>query len=517
MLRAPLTSFRVACRRPGTRLVSAAVRAASVDSTRRRPFPSLTVSSSGVVANGAFAETQKAFLDPHPDDVKALDGALREANMGVVAHYYMDPELQGILQALDWAHVFTADSLAMGDAAVKMAKGGATSVVCLGVDFMAESVQATLRSQGFGHVPVFRVAEEEIGCSLASSAESASYKAWLDKASQTSRSLHVVYINTSLSTKAQAHAMLPTITCTSSNVVRTILQAFSQVPDLQVYYGPDTYMGENLRSLFQGMSELSDEAIAQIHPLHSSQSIASILDRFHVYQQGMCVVHHMFGDSVAETIRRNYGDAYHTAHLEVPGSMFHVAHASARDGRGVVGSTSNILDFIKEKSMEAVACQRDKISLVLGTEAGMITPVVKEVKAIVHGSGTAVEIVFPVSEDAFSVADAADSAVLESAIVPGSLTGAGCSASGGCATCPFMKQNSFDALMDLLDIQQHQGTRRLARFLAQGRGIQDEAYLKETLENGSIPIHHMRQFTHLGVLPPDLVNDIARRNSARTG
>jgi len=38
-----------------------------------------------------------------------------------------------------------------------------------------------------------------------------------------------VYINTSLRTKAHAHQAVPTITCTSSNVVQTVLQAFAQV------------------------------------------------------------------------------------------------------------------------------------------------------------------------------------------------------------------------------------------------------------------------------------------------
>ncbi len=42
-------------------------------------------------------------------------------------------------------------------------------------------------------------------------------------------SVHVVYINTSLRTKALAHALVPTITCTSSNVVQTVLTAFAQV------------------------------------------------------------------------------------------------------------------------------------------------------------------------------------------------------------------------------------------------------------------------------------------------
>ena len=45
-----------------------------------------------------------------------------------------------------------------------------------------------------------------------------------DAAASGAPALHVVYINTSLRTKALAHAAVPTITCTSSNVVQTVLQ-----------------------------------------------------------------------------------------------------------------------------------------------------------------------------------------------------------------------------------------------------------------------------------------------------
>ncbi len=68
-----------------------------------------------------------------------------------------------------------------------------------------------------------------IGCSLAEAAESDAYLDYLKRAATVPKSLHVVYINTSLRTKAHAHDMVPTITCTSSNVVQTILQAFAQV------------------------------------------------------------------------------------------------------------------------------------------------------------------------------------------------------------------------------------------------------------------------------------------------
>jgi len=299
-------------------------------------FPSLTISSEGLSANGTFAESQLAYLEPHVDDVAQLDHALAKAKAGVVSHFYMDPELQGVLGGLKWPHVFTADSLAMGDAAVKMARGGAESIVCLGVDFMAESVKATLDSQGFSHVPVYRVAEEHIGCSLAASAEAPAYGAWLSQAAAQPRSLHVVYINTSLLTKAQAHALVPTITCTSSNVLRTVLQAFSQVPDLTLWYGPDTYMGENLRTLLSNLAELPAEEIRRLHPDHTPETIRSALSRFQVFPQGNCVVHHQFGGEVANTLRQHYSDAYHTAHLEVPGEMFAIANEASRRGRGVV-------------------------------------------------------------------------------------------------------------------------------------------------------------------------------------
>lgn len=65
----------------------------------------------------------------------------------------------------------------------------------------------------------------DIGCSLAEAAETPLYNQYLAQAAQTGTpAMHVVYINTSLKTKAQAHAVVPTITCTSSNVVQTVLQ-----------------------------------------------------------------------------------------------------------------------------------------------------------------------------------------------------------------------------------------------------------------------------------------------------
>jgi quinolinate synthase len=58
-----------------------------------------------------------------------------------------------------------------------------------------------------------------------------------------------------------------------------------------------------------------------------------------------------------------------------------------------------------------------------------------------------VEIIFPVSSEAVSATGSDD----DLAVVPGVQGGEGCSTAGGCATCPFMKMNSLDALVDLLE------------------------------------------------------------------
>ncbi|CAM8936850.1 unnamed protein product [Rhodiola kirilowii] len=189
---------------------------------------------------------QARCLNPDEKRVEELVRVLKEKKIGVVAHFYMNPEVQGVLTAAQkhWPHIFISDSLVMADAAVKMAEAGCEFITVLGVDFMSENVRAILDQAGFEEVGVYRMSNDRINCSLADAAASPAYIDYLHTASTSSPSLHVVYINTSLETKAHAHELVPTITCTTSNsnVVQTILQAFSQVPNLNVWYGPDTYI-----------------------------------------------------------------------------------------------------------------------------------------------------------------------------------------------------------------------------------------------------------------------------------
>jgi quinolinate synthase len=384
--------------------------------------------------------------------------------IGIVAHFYMDPQVQGVLMAAKakYEHIFISDSLVMADAAVKMVEAGCTSVMVLGVDFMSENVRAILDDAGHGDTKVYRMAAEDIGCSLAEAAQGDAYYEYLKEAEGVPNAVHIIYINTALDTKARANAIVPTITCTSSNVVQTVLQAAAQVPNVNVFYGPDTYMGGNLAELFTMMSTWTDEEVAAVHPFHTQKSIKELLPCLRYFQDGTCMVHHMFGGDVCETVKNFYGDAYQTAHFEVPGEMFNLAMEAKRErDMGVVGSTKNILDFVVDRVDEAVARNQpsgERLSFVLGTETGMVTSIVRAAQAKLKAAaaagvtGVEAEIIFPVSSEAITQTGEAHAPALEGAlgslaIVPGPQGGEGCSSEGGCASCPYMKMNSLDALM----------------------------------------------------------------------
>ncbi|XP_020107209.1 quinolinate synthase, chloroplastic-like isoform X1 [Ananas comosus] len=493
------------------------------------PFPSLVIGADGIRAKGSYAEAQAKFLSPNAMKVKELVSVLREKKIGVVAHFYMDPEVQGILTAAkrQWPHIHISDSLVMADAAVKMAEAGCQYITVLGVDFMSENVRAILDQAGFEKVGVYRMSNEQIGCSLADAAASPRYMQFLETASRSPPSLHVIYINTSLETKAYGHELVPTITCTSSNVVQTILQAFAQIPDLNVWYGPDSYMGANIAELFQQMSCMSDEEIAEVHPKHDRNSIKSLLPRLHYFQEGNCIVHDMFGHEIVERIRELYCDAFLTAHFEVPGEMFSLAMEAKKRGMGVVGSTQNILDFIKNRLKEALERSvDDRLQFVLGTESGMITSIAAAVRDLL-GSGASsssgrakieVEIVFPVSSDSVTKASpngshgsisTVASDLTKLAIVPGVATGEGCSIHGGCASCPYMKMNSLQSLLavchQLPDKNNALSAYQASRFSATtplGRSV---------AEIGCEPILHMRKFQATSKLPEKLVDEVLSR------
>lgn len=226
-----------------------------------------------------------------------------------------------------------------------------------------------------------------------------------------------------------------------------------------------------------------------------------------------------------------YGDAYLTAHFEVPGEMFRLAMQAKARGMGVVGSTSNILDFIAGKVQEA-AQQPDSqcLTFVLGTEAGMVTSIVRKVQDLLQSTARAdiqVEVVFPVNPRSITTpqqqvsaaggmqqsatAGAGDIAGLQ--VLPGPAMGEGCSLEGGCASCPYMKMNSLSALFHVA-YSVGDANREAVLEAFKPRAYTSTIAGKTVAQAGCEPILHMRFFTQNKQFSEQLVQDIVTRNSS---
>lgn len=98
--------------------------------------------------------------------------------------------------------------------------------------------------------------------------------------------------------------------------------------------------------------------------------------------------------------------------------------------------------------------QSGHLQVVLGTESGMVTAIVRKVQAMLQASGRediAMEIVFPVASEAITTESTGHPGAAQNSngngvvlpgglpVVPGPAGGEGCSAEGGCASCPYMK------------------------------------------------------------------------------
>lgn len=149
----------------------------------------------------------------------------------------------------------------------------------------------------------------------------------------------------------------------------------------------------------------------------------------------------------------------------------------------------------------------------------MVTSIVRKVQAMLRDAGRGdveVEIVFPVSPEAITTdrqQRAAGAAPLPAglAIVPGPAGGEGCSLEGGCASCPYMKMNSLDALLSVC--------RRVGDAAGEAmlEAFRPSAYSqlvggKTMAQAGCVPILHMRGFQKGGTLPDALVADIVSRH-----
>jgi hypothetical protein len=208
---------------------------------------------------------------------------------------------------------------------------------------MSENVRAVLDSAGFAALPVYRVAAEPIGCSLAAAAEAPAYAAYLRRPRHAELAARRLHQHEPADQGARAgdppddHLHLVERHPDGARDLRRPARRARVVRPRHVH-GPEPAVPCSSAS-----RTLDDATIAALHPAHTRASVAALLPRFHYFEQGNCIVHHMFGAEVVARVRADYPDAHVTAHLEVPGEMFALALEAQQRGRGVVGSTSDIL------------------------------------------------------------------------------------------------------------------------------------------------------------------------------
>ena len=140
----------------------------------------------------------------------------------------------------------------------------------------------------------------------------------------------------------------------------------------------------------------------------------------------------------------------------------------------------------------------------------MITSIVREVQSMLLENAAenspTIEIIFPVAEEAI-----AETTSTDMPIVPGASSGEGCSIAGGCATCPFMKMNTLDALFDVVTLFDVKEKTLMTKYHP---AVYPDLIGGETVsELGSVPIVHMKQFMTDGKFSDVLVKDIKSRTT----
>jgi quinolinate synthase len=215
----------------------------------------------------------------------------------VLAHYYTTPEIQALAD-------FVGDSLELS---LKAQEQQPETIVFLGVRFMAETAKI-LSPKSKVLIPTL-----DATCSLVQQTDIKRLRNWREKNAD---AVHVSYINSSAQHKALSDWIV-----TSRNVDDII--AHITESGKEVIFSPDRNMGAYLNHEY-GYNMKLWSAVCEVH------------DQFNV-------------DKLDEEWRKwTDGPKYLLAHPESPLSVLIRASDLAKQGYGLVGSTSKMLNWIKE-------------------------------------------------------------------------------------------------------------------------------------------------------------------------
>ncbi len=225
-------------------------------------------------------------VDPTLDLVEEITKLKKEKNAIILAHYYVDAEIQDIAD-------YIGDSLGLSQ---KAASTDAEVIVFVGVHFMAETAKMLSPEKKI------LLPDLKAGCSLADSCPPHLFKKFKEKYPD-----HVVvsYINCTAELKT-----LTDICCTSSNAVHVI----NSIPkDKGIIFAPDRNLGAFL------IKETGRDL---------------------VLWNGTCMVHEIFSHEKITKLRLRHPDAKFIAHPE--------CEAHILDMADFIGSTSGLLKYTKE-------------------------------------------------------------------------------------------------------------------------------------------------------------------------
>jgi quinolinate synthase len=241
--------------------------------------------SLGSVAMPTYSADERAELR---DRIKRL---LKEKNAVLVAHYYVDAEIQMLAEETGGT---VADSL-------EMARFGnqhpASTLVVAGVRFMGETAKI-LNPEKTVIMPTL-----EAECSLDISAPAEPFTAYCDQ--HPDRTV-VVYANTSAAVKARADWVV-----TSSNAVAIVSHLHARGE--KILWAPDKHLGRYIEQ----------------------QTGADML-----IWDGACVVHEAFKADALKNLKKHHPQAAVLVHPESPATVIALAD--------VVGSTTRLIKAVKE-------------------------------------------------------------------------------------------------------------------------------------------------------------------------
>jgi quinolinate synthase len=218
--------------------------------------------------------------------IRAIQQLKKEKNAVILAHYYVDGELQELAD-------YVGDSLGLSQAAEKT---DADLIVFCGVHFMGETAKI-LNPTKKVVVPDFNA-----GCSLADSVPVEEFKALKAKHPN---AIVVSYINCSAEIKA-----LTDIICTSSNAVQVV----ESIPkDKEIIFAPDANLG---------------------------RYVAHKTGRDLILWEGACMVHIDISLEKLQKLRKENPEALLIAHPECKEVILKEAD--------YVGSTTALLNFVEK-------------------------------------------------------------------------------------------------------------------------------------------------------------------------